>query len=373
MAGFSFRAKQILKMLLQRVILPISYHFWRGVYAFRKPDRIILADAHHDAMPYSLSVLHKELLKKGYPVTIHIRNYGKLSTFHSALVAMGFMRLYAQAKCVFICDNFLPVVSCKKRKATKVIQLWHACGVMKKMGYDTQEDIPAYYRGNVYRNYDLVTVSSPACVPALCSGMRLTPDIVKPIGVSRTDRFFDEEWVNARRAAFYSQYPQAKGKTVILWAPTFRGNAADPYLVGGEAIQSLEEQLGENYFVLRKVHPHLEDKLPGFSCPIPTEELLPVADLMITDYSSIVYDFLFFKKPFVLFSPDYDRYEVARGTYIPWDSITPCTSIEASTLHSAVVSALEDKDGAWIEACFKKYLSACDGQSTQRILEFAGL
>ncbi len=373
MAGFSFRAKQILKMLLQSVILPLVYLFWRGVYAFRKPYRIILADAHHDTMPYSLSVLHKELLKKGCPVTEHTRNYGKLSTFRSALVAMGFMRLYAQAKCVFICDNFLPVVSCKKRKETKVIQLWHACGVMKKMGYDTQEDIPTYYRGNVYRNYDLVTVSSPACVPALCSGMRLTPEIVQPIGVSRTDNYFDEEWVNACRKSFYAQYPQAKGKTVILWAPTFRGNAADPYLVGGEAIQALEEQLGENYFVLRKVHPHLEDKLPGFSCPIPTEELLPVADLLITDYSSILYDFVFFKKPFVLFSPDYDRYEVARGTYIPWDSITPYTSTEDATLHRAVVSALEDKDGPWIDACFNEYVSACDGHSTQRILEFSEL
>ncbi len=373
MAGFSFRAKQILKMLLQRVLLPLVYRFWRVVYAFRKPSRIILADAHHDAMPYSLSCLSEELVKRGYPVTEHIRDYGKMSALRSALAAMGFMRLYAQAKCVFICDNFLPVASCKKRKDTKVVQLWHACGVMKKMGYDTQEDIPAYYRGKVYRNYDLVTASSPACVPALCSGMRLAPEIVQSMGVSRTDHYFDEQWVRKCREAFYAQYPQARGKKVILWAPTFRGNAADPYLVGAEAIRNLEEQLGEGYFVVQKVHPHLQSKLPGFSCPIPTEELLPVADLLITDYSSVLYDFLFFKKPFVLFAPDYDHYEVVRGTYIPWDSITPYTSTQDATLHSTVISALEDSKGQWIEDCFNQYLSACDGKSTQRILEFCGL
>ena len=68
-----------------------------------------------------------------------------------------FMKLYAVSQTVVICDNFLPVASCRKRKGTKVIQLWHAGGALKKFGYDTADDIPAYYKGNVMANLPLVT------------------------------------------------------------------------------------------------------------------------------------------------------------------------------------------------------------------------
>ena len=77
----------------------------------------------------------------------------------------SFMKGYAAAGYVYICSYFLPVSSCKKREETKVIQLWHSGGLLKKMGYDTGDDIPKYYKGNVTRNYDLVTVSSEVCIP----------------------------------------------------------------------------------------------------------------------------------------------------------------------------------------------------------------
>ena len=66
----------------------------------------------------------------------------------------NFMQVYAQAEYVFINSYFLPVSSCRKRKETTVVQLWHSGGLMKKMGYDTTEDIPKYYKGNPTANYD---------------------------------------------------------------------------------------------------------------------------------------------------------------------------------------------------------------------------
>ena len=65
------------------------------------------------------------------------------------------MKEYAAAGYVYICSYFLPVSSCKKRKETKVIQLWHSGGLLKKMGYDTKDDIPRDYKGDVTANYDL--------------------------------------------------------------------------------------------------------------------------------------------------------------------------------------------------------------------------
>ena len=74
---------------------------------------------------------------------------------------LAFMKDYANARCVFICDNFLPVSSCEKRPETTVVQLWHAGGILKKYAYDTPDDIPKYYKGHVYKNYTVTTVSAP--------------------------------------------------------------------------------------------------------------------------------------------------------------------------------------------------------------------
>lgn len=368
MQSIAFHAKQIMKMILQCVVLPLTYGFWRVIYGFQKPKLIILADAHHDSMPFSLQRMEAQLEKRGYRVTKYIRNYSKMSARGAALSAMGFMRLYAQAKYVFICDNFLPVVSCKKRKETKVIQLWHACGVMKKMGYDAADDIPHYYRASVYRNYDLVTVSAPECTKYLCSAMRLSEQIVRPLGVSRTDFYFDPTWIAQCKADFYRQHPQAKGKTVILWAPTFRGNAEAPYLVGAEDILALEAQLGEDYYFLYKVHPHIETHTHLSNCAILTERLLPVADLMITDYSSVLYDFMFFKKPLVLYAPDFHEYDAARGLYLSYETLSPFICKTSRTLLQTVKAALEQKEQQHT-LCRQRYLSACDGNATARILQ----
>ncbi len=368
MQSIVFHAKQIMKMMLQWVVLPLVYSFWCVIYGFRKPELIVLADAHHDSMPFSLKRMEEQLEADGHCVTKYIRNYSKMSAQGAALSAVGFMRLYAQAKYVFICDNFLPVVSCRKRKATKVIQLWHACGIMKKMGYDASDDIPKYYRASVYRNYDLVTVSSPEAEKIFCGAMHLTREIVRPLGISRTDYYFDSSWVEACRENFYRAYPQAKGKTIILWAPTFRGNAETPYLVGVEDIQALEAQLGEDYYLLYKVHPHIEMHTHLSNCPIPTEHLLPVADLMITDYSSVLYDFMFFEKPFVLYAPDFQEYDAARGLYLSYETLSPFICKTPNTLLQTVKAALKEKKQLHTQ-CRQRYLSACDGHATKRILQ----
>lgn len=368
-----FAVKQFLKMLLQNAVLPCVYGFWRLVYRNREPDLIVFADAHHDEIPYSMVNVHEALLKKGYELTEDFHNYAKMSQVKSALHAVRFMRVYARAKYVFLCDNFLPAASCRKSEKTKVVQLWHSCGLMKKIGYDTAEDIPAHYRGNVYQNYDLLTVSAPCCVEPLTGAMGQAPEIVQPLGVSRTDTYFDEDWRRSCREEFYRQYPQARGKTILLWAPTFRGNAGDPYQVGVEGIDALEKKLGGDYFVIRKVHPHVDEKMHLSNCRIPTERLLPVADLMITDFSSVVFDFLFFGKPFVLYAPDLEAYEQKRGLYIDYGSLTPYVAVEEKELAEQVLAALRSEDLSWLEQQKNYHLASCDGHATERILNYLDL
>lgn len=336
-------------------------------------DLIICADSHHDEIPFSMEYLYQSLVSRGYDVTLDICNYSKMSTLHSTLRAIRFMKFYAQARVVFICDNFLPVVSCRKSPHTVVVQLMHSCGLGKKIGYDTTEDIPAGYRGYVFQNYSLVTVSSPACVAPIAHGMRSDESVVKAIGSSRSDFYFDPRWVQSCKDNFYARYPQAKGKTVLLWAPTFRGNASDPRQVGMEQITALEQQLGDQYFLIKKVHPHVDNRYQLSNCDISTERLLPVADLMITDYSSIVCDFMLFDKPYVLFVPDLEEYKKTRGLYVDFETLSPYIVTEEETLAQCIMAALSQPCQEWVHKNREFHLSACDGHSTERILTYLGL
>ena len=368
-----FKVKQILKMAFQNLILPCVYRFWALVYRAREPQLVIFADAHHKTLPVSMERLHAALVAKGYSVVDEICDFSAMSLLRQSLTSLRFMKRYAQAKYVFICDAFLPVASCKKSKKTTVVQLLHSCGLLKKFGYDTTEDIPAGYIGHIYRNYDLVTVSAPCCVEPLRNAMHQDDGIVQALGVSRTDNYFDEAWLEACRTRFYDRHPEAKGKTVILWAPTFRGNAGDPEQVGTEDICRLEQQLGDGYYVVKKVHPHVERKYPLSNCALETEEILPVTDLLISDYSSVINEFMFFEKPYVLFAPDLHDFEAKRGFYVPYGSLGPYIVTEADALCGKVMEALADKKPAWVAAQREFHLGSCDGHATERILEYLGL
>ena len=368
-----FKVKQAFKMFLQNVLLPCVYWFWNLIYYKEEKRLIICADSHHKELPFSLQRMYDTLLKKGYPVTTDICDYNKLSAVGSALRAIRFMKTYAQARVVFICDSFLPVVSCKKDPRTTVVQLMHSCGLGKKIGYDAKDDVPANYRGHVYRNYDLVTVTSENCIAPIANAMHHTPQVVRAIGSSRTDFYYDEVWIQQCKEDFYAAHPDAKGKTVVLWAPTFRGNAADPKQIGTEEIDALERSLGNDYFVVRKVHPHMDSQYHLSNCAILTERLLPVADVLITDYSSIVTDFMFFQKPYVLFAPDWEQYKRERGMYINFYALSPYLVIDSSILSDTVLQALRESCADYVAANREFHLSACDGQSTERIIEFIGL
>ena len=120
----------------------------------------------------------------------------------------AFMKRYAVARGLVICNYFVPAHACRKRSETLAVQLWHSCGALKKFGYSTPDDIPPSYKGSVSRNIDLVTVSSPACVPVFEEAFRLKKGVAQALGVCRTDVFFDGEYAEksctpplARRSA----------------------------------------------------------------------------------------------------------------------------------------------------------------------------
>ena len=366
-----FRVKQIIKMIFQQVILPVIYN----IYAVKPviPNTVILADAHHDEIPFSMLAIKDELMQHPeLQITELYWNNSSCSVLGIFRNMACFMKKYATAETVIICDNFLPAASCRKRKGTSVIQLWHACGAFKKFGYDTSADIPSYYKGNVLANCDLVTVSSQICVKPFSSAMRLPEKAVRPVGVSRTDLYFNDTFNQACRNHFFSQYPNAQGKKIVLWVPTFRGNPGIASVKGLDDILHARDQLKDTHYFIIKLHPHTQAHIEGTNCSISSEELLPVADVVITDYSSILFDAMIYKHPLVLFVPDLDEYLDNRGFYLDYNTLPGLRAqnleqllqilTDDDLLHSSVNKVYTD--------FYDKYMASCDGHSTKRIINY---
>lgn len=366
-----FRVKQIIKMIFQQVILPVIYN----IYAVKPviPNTVILADAHHDEIPFSMLAIKDELMQHPeLQITELYWNNSSCSVLGIFRNMACFMKKYATAETVIICDNFLPAASCRKRKGTSVIQLWHACGAFKKFGYDTSADIPSYYKGNVLANCDLVTVSSQICVKPFSSAMRLPEKAVRPVGVSRTDLYFNDTFNQACRNQFFSQYPNAQGKKIVLWVPTFRGNPGIASVKGLDDILHARDQLKDTHYFIIKLHPHTQAHIEGTNCSISSEELLPVADVVITDYSSILFDAMIYKHPLVLFVPDLDEYLDNRGFYLDYNTLPGLRAqnleqllqilTNEDLLHSSVNKVYTD--------FYDKYMASCDGHSTKRIINY---
>lgn len=376
-----FRIKQYMKMLLQNVLLPLVYFCF--CHAPVRKGTVIFADGHHDEIPFSMRRMYEEVMReaaqekgsRNLSVEVFVTDFGKLPMGRLLLYLLRFMKHYATAEYVFICDYYLPAAACRKRKDTIVVQLWHSCGLMKKIAYDTGEDIPKNYKGNMFGNYTYLTLSSEACVPVHEQALRLPRERIRAVGVSRTDYYFDEKWNEACRKRFYEQHPEAKGRKIALWAPTFRGNAAMPRLEGYEGILGAARALEAEWYFIIKAHPHIDAHTPVSNCRIPTEELFAVADVLITDYSSVLFDYLLYDRPAVLFAPDLEQYEDARGFYIDYHSIPFAAAQTQDELEQAVrMSSQWHRDHREEIQRFRiLYTGACDGHATERILGLTGL
>ena len=392
-----FRIKQYIKMILQNVLLPLLYQCF-----CHRPVRkgsVIFADAHHERMPFAMRRMYETVCREtnkyeggsreSMPgsfknhqsslnvreVEVFVRDFSRLSFDQMVKFLIAFMKQYATAEYVFICDYFLPAASCRKRPETKVVQLWHSCGLMKKIAFDAGEDIPKNYKGNMFGNYSYLTLSAAICVDVHARALRLPKERIFTTGVSRTDYYFDEAWNRRCRERFYEAHPEAKGKKIALWAPTFRGNAAMPYLEGLDAVKDASEKLANEWFFVIKAHPHIDAHKMVSNCSIPTEELLVVADVLITDYSSVLFDYLLYDKAAVLFAPDLKQYEDKRGFYLDYRTIPFPLVEEEAELAGAVEGAIQWclEHEAEQEAFRREYVGDCDGHSTERILKLIGL
>ena len=287
---------------------------------------------------------------------------------------------------VIILEDFYPQLhSIHKRNETKIIQLWHACGAFKTFGLTRMGKKGGAPQTSMnHRNYDLVPVSSDTIRDIYAEACGISPSKVQALGVPRTDRLFDWEYEEEKRRELYEKYPAFKDNRVILFAPTFRGDGNKDAHYPPEAfdVNRFMERQPEDMVLILKNHPFVKqsffveeqwkDRVFDLSTKEHINDLMLISNLLITDYSSSVFEAAILELPMLFYAFDEKEYMASRDFYFDYDQFTPGPVVaefealceKAASMLENIVSEVEQSD---LDNFRKVFLNMVDGHSTERI------
>lgn len=242
--------------------------------------------------------------------------------------------LYYLAKAKYLINNTsFPPYFCK-RKNQVYLNTWHGTP-LKTLGIDMNGPIDQLK--NIQRNFlqtDYLLSPNEFTTEKLVYSHNLdgiyTGEILE-VGYPRIDlitKTNSKDILDKLR-----QYIEIDtNKKVALYAPTWRGNVGKEVDIKKEVkdiIVSIKNNLDSNYQLLLKVHPLLykyfknDKELSKIFIPdsIDISETLSIVDLLITDYSSVFFDFYVKNKPIILYTYDKAEYLSDRGTYLDFDEL----------------------------------------------------
>lgn len=286
----------------------------------------------------------------------------------------------ATARAVWI-DNYVPLLAtCRLKSQVPCIQLWHAVGAIKRFGWKD----PAIQKRStralerfrtVYSRFTHVVVGSDYMAAIFQQGFGIPPERIFPTGIPRTDFFFDVEEQRNIRNEMMQCLPHLQQKVLILYAPTFHQQEMSLSSLQLD-LELMYDNLHHTHMLILHLHPrvadHFHNPYPDFvldlSGQYPIQHLMSIADLLITDYSSIAFEYALLDRPMYFFAYDLNSYEDERGFWQTYEALVPGpVSKHTAELITHITSQTEDpskrKDFA---TAWNQY---SDGHSSQRVVQ----
>lgn len=273
------------------------------------------------------------------------------------------------------------------RPGQRVVQTWHGTP-LKKIGKDllgSPQSSPSYIAGlpHSYRQFDFVVSPNAYTTEIMRRAYSIESDMLES-GYPRNDVFYAPDR-DARAARVRERLGLPEGKKVVLYAPTWREDqrhASKLYKLDLRIdLAAAQAELGHDHVLLFRKHPKVHGSVPGVGRGFVWDvtrypdiaDLYLVADVLITDYSSALFDFAHSGKPMLFFTYDLEHYrDTLRGLYFDFTTRAPGPLVETS---GELVKALRDVDAVEAEfrekyAQFKRdFCEPGDGRATARVVD----
>ncbi len=374
-----------IKSFMLRVYFIIIHEILRKVTSIEKNKVFFISDVREN-IEGNFEYIWKYLDEYKYNKVVYLkgdrRNNGGILSFNRMIYD------FTTSEVILLEDYFRYTSFVRLKKEQQLCQLWHACGAYKKFGYSRLNGNENIKIHQGYKKYTKVITSAEAIRENYAEAFGISIEKTKATGVPRTDVFFDEQCKVEKCAKFYEEYPELKNKKIILFAPTYRGKRAEDasYEFDEIEFESLYQQLKEEYVIIFKWHPALynnlkrkhilvydESKYKDFFYDMSEKrevnDLLFVADILVTDYSSVIFDYALLNKPIIYFMYDIEQYEGGRGLYYELEEYL--YGPIAKTTNDLIMAIKEEKNFKIERQKFiDKFMSACDGCATERVCQW---
>ncbi|WP_338675197.1 bifunctional glycosyltransferase family 2 protein/CDP-glycerol:glycerophosphate glycerophosphotransferase [Streptomyces sp. SCSIO 30461] len=335
-------------------------------------------------------VVHEELVRRGLPLEhLWVVRDDQVDVPATArAIRMWSPEWYealATARYV-VANNHLPDWF-TKRPEQVVVQTWHGTP-LKKIGHDIES---VHFADKRYlervekevQNWDMLVSPNSFSTPILQRAFRFPGEMVE-CGYPRND-ILRRSGTENRAAQIRQRIGLPRGKRVIMYAPTWRD---DQFYAPGKYkfdfridLEDARARLGADHVLMVRRHPNVVDPVPGAGDGFVFDvsdypdmaDLSLITDVMITDYSSLMFDFVNTGRPLLFFTYDLDHYrDTLRGFYFDFEESAPGPLLfESAELISAVrdIDAIQEAYAARYEWFQEEFCDLDDGYAAARLAD----
>lgn len=357
---------EVVKIILNIIYLPFKL--------LKTRNQITLISRLSNEKTTDFELLEKELKKElpNYKIVVLCKTMDNKLAYIFHMIKQ--MYHISKSK-VVILDSYCILVSMlKHKKNLKVIQIWHALGLMKKAGYailDKEEgrNKKIAIASNMHKNYDYILTSSKDCINSIAEVFNYDKNKVYSVPLPRIDLIKSVKYIEETKNKILNKYEVLNKKTNILYAPTFRKD---------ETV--LEEQLNElcstidyeKYNLIVKLHPLSKIQITNNNVindkEFPTTDMMTVSEYVISDYSSIIYEAGIMNKKLIFYAFDLDSYSVNRSFFIDYNKELPGPIIKEA---KEIINFINNEDySKYNNKLIKKYVDCSIDNYTKNMVKF---
>jgi len=280
-----------------------------------------------------------------------------------------------------------------KRDGISYIQTWHGTP-LKKLGFDIKEvKMPGTtnlkYKRNFYnesRNWDYLISANSYSSDIFERAFKFNKKLLE-FGYPRNDiLYLNNEKSEAKRMEIVNKIGLPTDKKVILYAPTWRD---DEYYNKGEYkfslkldLEKMKSKFKDEYVIILRMHylisgnidlSGLDDFVYDLSDYSDIAEIYLISDMLITDYSSVFFDYANLEKPIIFYTYDIEKYrDDLRGFYIDFENEAPGPLVKNTEEVIDVIENIEDVNEAYKDKYSKftdNFCSYDDGTAAKKVVK----
>lgn len=359
------------------------YRLYTKIYAKNRKNTILFMSEQSGVIASNLKAVSDRMKERGLDKEYRLLYSAREASDNGRGAKSWFDMLQKVAKSSLIfLDDHAPVFDwLPLTEDTRLIQLWHAGAGFKSSGYSRwgHEGCPA--PESCHRQYDFGIAGSKQIAPFFSEVWGINDEQVLPLGMPRMDEYLDPAYQERKKKELYQKYPLCEGKKVILFAPTYRGRSKVDAFYPYELIDfdALYELCGDEYVVFFKMHPWVSGKVPikkkhkdrfvDVGSYPNINDLFYITELLITDYSSNIFEYSLMRKPMLFFAFDKIQYAFSRGFHRPYEESAPgkvCYTFEE------LLDAIRNQDFAYekVEEYVKKHFDYIDCHASDRVIDW---